>query len=79
MVEETLFKTESHRSRTDVAGELARFADEIGAGTVTLGGPEGDDRVDLPEQVTFEVELEREQDSTGTPHLELEFELSWAE
>lgn len=76
MVEETLFKFDERRSREAIAEDLARFAAEIDDGTVEL-----DDQtaVELPRRATFEIDLERQEDPSGTPYLELEFELSWPE
>jgi len=80
MPEEQLFKTEGSRTRADIAERLVAAAEEIEAGTVRLEGPETQQEVILPENPTFEVELERLTDSeTGEQRYELEYEIRWTE
>ena len=78
MPEEQLFKTETEQNRTEIAEALVAAADDVETGSVHLVGDDGDQRVDLPERATFEVELERLTDSeTGEQRYELEYEIRW--
>jgi len=80
MPEEVLFKTEEAVSREDIADALADASDKIRTGTVTLESSTDERNVELPEETTFEVELERVTDSeTGEEYYELEYEMSWTE
>lgn len=80
MPEERLFKTEERQPRSEVARTLAGVAERLEDGEVDLKGDAQDRTVTVPEEPTFEVELERATDSeTGEERYELEFELSWTE
>ncbi|MGM0592564.1 MAG: amphi-Trp domain-containing protein [Halobacteriota archaeon] len=78
MPEEVLFKTEGAQPRSEIASVLTGAAEEIEAGSVTLGDGDTTETVTIPEEATFEVELERVTDSeTGEGYYELEYELQW--
>lgn len=80
MPEEQLYKTETPRTRAEIADALVEMADQIRSGTVRLSDGPQEYRVTLPENPRFEVELERLTDSeTGEQRYELEFELRWTE
>lgn len=80
MPEEQLFKTEDVHTRSEIAQTLAAAADQIESGTVRLESETQERSVSIPEETTFEVELERLTDSeTGEQRYELEYELSWTE
>ncbi len=80
MPEEVLFKTEAPHSRSEIAETLAGAAEQIEAGTVQLESTDQTETVTVPEDATFEVELERLTDSeTGEQRYELEYELHWTE
>lgn len=80
MPETVRFKTERPMSRTQIAAELAAYAEQLGTGTVTLEAHDETTAVAIPPDATFEVELEELSDSSGGPtRLELEFELHWQE
>ena len=80
MPEEELFKTEEPHTRAEIAETLVAAAEQIEAGTVRLEDAGGEQRVDIPENPTFEVELERLTDSeTGEQRYELEYEIRWTE
>ena len=80
MPEEVLFKTEEAVSRGEIADALAEASEEVRTGTVTLESATDEQNVELPEEATFEVELERVTDSeTGEEYHELEWEISWTE
>lgn len=78
MPEEELFKIEEPRSRAEIAETLVAAAEQIETGTVNLENTEQNETVTIPEEVTFEIELEQLTDSeTGEQQYELEYELSW--
>ncbi|MFC4359024.1 amphi-Trp domain-containing protein [Halobium salinum] len=81
MPEEVLFKTESARSREQIAEYLRTVADKLDAGdAVTLSAGSESVTLDVPERPTFEVKAERETSSAGGPgELSVEFELEWDE
>ncbi|MFC3957037.1 amphi-Trp domain-containing protein [Halovivax cerinus] len=80
MPEEVLFKTEEARTRSAIADRLVDAAEQIENGSVELDSPGDEYRVDVPEDTTFEVELERLTDSeTGDQRYELEYEIRWTE
>jgi amphi-Trp domain-containing protein len=80
MPEEQLFKTETRRTRAEIADALVAAAEQIDAGTVELESGTDTREVTLPETSTFEVELERLTDSeTGERRYELEYEIRWTE
>lgn len=58
----------------EVAGLLRTLADELeGAGEVTVRLDDRRIRVDPPEEVLFEVEIESEPDGSGSFEVELEW------
>ncbi|MCU4975806.1 amphi-Trp domain-containing protein [Halobacteria archaeon AArc-m2/3/4] len=78
--EEELFKTEERRDRAQIAETLVAAAEQITDGTVHLESQAEEQRVTIPENPTFEVELERLTDSeTGEQRYELEYEIRWTE
>lgn len=80
MPEEQLFKTEEAFTRSEIAQTLVTAAEQIESRTVTLESATQEHSVSIPEEPTFEVELERQTDSeTGEQRYELEYELSWSE
>ncbi|MEF8841280.1 MAG: amphi-Trp domain-containing protein [Haloarculaceae archaeon] len=80
MPEEQLFKTEEAHTRAEIAQALAEAAEQIESGTVALESATQEQSVSIPEEPTFEVELERLTDSeTGEQRYELEYELHWTE
>lgn len=80
MPEEVLFKTEEAVSRGEIADTLAEAAEQVRTGTVTLESTTDEQNVELPDEATFEVELEHITDSeTGEEYYELEYEMSWTE
>lgn len=80
MPEEELFKTEEQTTRADIAATLVAAGEQIETGTVNLKNPEEEQHVAVPENPTFEVELERLTDSeTGEERYELEYEIRWTE
>lgn len=79
MPEEQLFKHEGPTDRTAIARTLADAAEQITDWTVRLENGDQEQSVTIPEEPTFEVELERGSDSeTGETRYELEYELSWS-
>lgn len=80
MPEEVLFKTEELNTRSKIAETLVTAAEQIKTGSVQLESTDQSEKVTVPKDVTFEVELERLTDSeTGERRYELEFELHWTE
>jgi amphi-Trp domain-containing protein len=80
MPEETLFESESHQTRGEVADYLRAVADALEAGgelTLSAGGQSIS--VDPPNRIEFEVEVEREGPAGGSGELSVEFELEWDE
>lgn len=63
MPEERLFETEGPEARSEIAQTLVSAAEQIKTGTVRLESTEQDQTVTIPEEPTFEVELERLTDS----------------
>jgi len=80
MPEEVLFKTETQRSRAEIAEALVAAAEQIETGSVHLESDTESQDVTVPDQPRFEVELERLTDSeTGEQRYELEYEIRWSE
>ena len=80
MPEEVLFKSESRRSREEIADYLRTVADSLESGTaVTLRQGEQSVAMDPPARPTFEVKAEREGPVDGPGELSVEFELEWDE
>ena len=81
MPEEVLFKTETRKSRGEMAAYLRSVADKLdGDGGVSLSA--GDQSVDLtvPDAAEFEVKVERETPAGGgAGELSLEMEIEWDE
>lgn len=78
MPEEVLYKTEEPRPRDEIADALAAAAEAVRSGTVDLESGTESQQVTVPENPTFEVELERLTDSeTGEQRYELEYEIRW--
>lgn len=79
MPEETLFKTESARSRDEIADYLRRVADSLdGGGELSLQSGAESVTVDPPERPEFEVKVERE-GPDDRPEKSIEFEIEWRE
>jgi amphi-Trp domain-containing protein len=80
MPEEVLFKSESDRSREEIAAYLHRVADKLEQGApITLTSGSESVTMEPPARTTFEVKAERE-GPTGKPgELSVEFELEWDE
>ncbi|WP_435333426.1 amphi-Trp domain-containing protein [Haloarchaeobius sp. TZWWS8] len=81
MPEEVLFKTESRKSRADIAALLRTVADKLEAGdSITLSAGDQSVTLDPPAQPTFEIKAERETSRGATEgELSVEFELEWDE
>ena len=80
MPEEILFKSESNRSREEIAAYLRTVADSLESGSeITLS--RGGESVTMapPARPTFEVKAEREGPADGPGELSVEFELEWDE
>jgi amphi-Trp domain-containing protein len=80
MPEEVLFKSESNRSREEIASYLRKVADNLDSGSpISLNA--GSDSVTLnpPARPTFEVKAEREGPAGSMTELSVEFELEWDE
>jgi amphi-Trp domain-containing protein len=80
MPEEVLFKSESARSREDIAAYLRTVADSLESGremTFSKGGESI--TMNPPARPTFEVKAEREGPANGPGELSVEFELEWDE
>lgn len=79
MTEQQLFASERVLPRADIVDELAAAAADLEDGTVRLATDDGTLDIEVPEEATFEVELERQSGGDGGDDYELEFELSWTE
>lgn len=66
------YEAERAVSREDAATALRQLADGVAAGSVSVGAEAGPVAVDVPADLTFEVELEE-----GDDEVELEVELEW--
>ena len=79
MPEEVLFKTESSRSRSEIADYLRQVADSLdGGGEISLQAGSESVSLNPPERPTFEVKVERE-GPADRPEKSIEFELEWTE
>ncbi|QKY18846.1 amphi-Trp domain-containing protein [Halolamina sp. CBA1230] len=79
MAEEVLFKTESSRSRSEIADYLRQVADSLdGGGEISLQAGSESVSLNPPERPTFEVKVERE-GPADRPEKSIEFELEWTE
>lgn len=80
MPEEVLFKSESGRTRAEIAAYLRTVADSLEAGdSITLAAGDQSVTMDPPSRPTFEVKAEREGPADGHGELSVEFELEWDE
>ncbi|EMA58217.1 amphi-Trp domain-containing protein [Halorubrum lipolyticum] len=80
MPEEVLFKSESRRSRDEIAAYLRTVADSLESGNaVTLKKGDQSVTMDPPARPTFEVKAEREGPVDGPGELSVELELEWDE
>jgi amphi-Trp domain-containing protein len=80
MPEEVLFKSESVRTRSEIADYLRTVADSLDAGgEVTFRAGDDSIAVDPPERSEFEVKIEREGPAGAPGELGVEFELEWDE
>jgi amphi-Trp domain-containing protein len=80
MPEEILFKSESERSRADIASYLRSVAEKLERGdTITLRAGSESVTIEPSAQPTFEIKAEREGPADGPGELSLEFELEWDE
>jgi amphi-Trp domain-containing protein len=80
MPEEILFKSESERSRADIASYLRSVAEKLERGdTITLRAGSESVTLEPSAQPTFEITAEREGPADGPGELSLEFELEWDE
>jgi amphi-Trp domain-containing protein len=80
MPEEVLFKSESNRSRKEIASYLRKVADNLDSGTA-INLKAGSESVTLnpPARPTFEVKAEREGLAGNMTERSVEFELEWDE
>ena len=79
MPEEVLFKTESDRSRSEIADYLRQVADSLEAGgELSLQSGSESVTIDPAERSTFEVKVERE-GPADRPEKSVEFEIEWSE
>jgi amphi-Trp domain-containing protein len=79
MPEEVLFKTESDRSRSEIADYLRQVAEKLDAGgELSLQSGSESVAVNPSERSTFEVKVERE-GPADRPEKSVEFEIEWAE
>lgn len=74
--EEVLFKIEEMRDRSSIAAFLRQFADKLEANEVTLKQGKQNLKLDIPDYVEFEVEVEKEIGKKKTT-IEMEIELKW--
>lgn len=80
MPEEVLFKSESDRSRTEIADYLRTVADSLDAGgDITFSAGEQSIAVDPAERAAFEVKIEREGPEDSAGELSVELEIEWDE
>ena len=78
-MEKVLFETEERLDRSDVAELLRTVSDRLeNDGSVVLSAGEESIELDVPQDLTFEVKVERETGSTES-ELSVEFELEWDE
>ena len=80
MPEEVLFKSESNRTREDIASYLRSVAYKLEQGDpITLKSGSESVTMEPPARPTFEVKAEREGPGDGPGELSIEFELEWDE
>ena len=80
MPETVLFESEQVQQRADIAAYLRSVADSLEKGdSITLQAGENSTTITPPEQLTFEVKVEREGPEDSPGELSVEFELEWDE
>lgn len=80
MPEDVLFKSESDRTREEIASYLHSVAEKLEQGApVTLTSGSESVTMEPPTRPTFEVKAEREGPTDGPGELSIEFELEWDE
>ncbi|WP_123539148.1 amphi-Trp domain-containing protein [Halosimplex salinum] len=80
MPEKVLFEDERQLPRTDVAAYLRTIAERLETGdSLTLESGSDSFTVEVPNDVEFEVKVEREGPADGDGELGLELELEWDE
>jgi len=74
-----LFKSKERRGRSDVSAFLHQLADRISVGQVVLRQGQEEIALELPQNVTLEVQAKAdERREKGTRH-RLELELTWSD
>ena len=72
-----LFKSEERKSRPEVTAFLRELADKIDAGEVLLRQGSEEIKLEIPQNLVLEIQVEDEdKGSKGTEH-SLELELAW--
>ncbi len=71
-LKQSLYRGKHITTKTEAAELLRKLADQLDAGEITLQ----DTPYQIPEQVKFELELEKKV-KKGTEKTELEIEISW--
>ncbi|MFB6127509.1 MAG: amphi-Trp domain-containing protein [Halolamina sp.] len=80
MPEEVLFKSESARTREEIASYLRNVAEKLEqGGSITLKTGTESVTMDPPARPTFELKAEHEGPADGPGELSIEFELEWDE
>lgn len=80
MPEEVLFKSESGRTREEIASYLRNVAENLDQGhPITLTSGSESVTMEPPARPTFEVKAEREGPREGPGELSIEFALEWDE
>lgn len=82
MPDETLFAFEQTLSRADVARYLRSLAEQLeGDGAINFASGAQQTSVEVPDRVSFEVEVERDTPTAGgqPPTMSIEVELEWLE
>jgi amphi-Trp domain-containing protein len=75
--ETRLFKTEERKSRSDVSEFLHQLADKISNGQVVLSQAAEEITLQLPHNLTLEVQVEDEDKGTKGIQHSLEIEIKW--
>ena len=75
--ETRLFKTEERKSRSDVSEFLHQLADKISNGQVVLSQAAEEITLQLPHNLTLEVQAEDEDKGTKGIQHSLEIEIKW--
>ncbi len=80
MPEEVLFRSESRKSRSEIADYLRSVADKLeSGGEVTFRAGDETAAISPPDRPEFEVKVEREGPADGNGELSIELELEWPE